>query len=126
MARKHTLPPHNMLEDADMSGNLLSDPTNVSQIDQAVVFINWSSTPVGEFFLEGAQVKPDQLRANSALPSDIVWNTLAFSDPMTTSGETSHQVVFTELPFTHLRLRYTASSGSGTVTATISGKSVGA
>ena len=125
MARKHNLPPHDMISDGDMSGNLLSDPTNVSQIDQAIIFINWTGTPDGTFTIEGAQVKSTELRANSPLPTSVVWNTLDI-DPMTTAGETNHQIVFTELPFTHLRLRYTASSGTGTGTATISGKSRGA
>lgn len=127
MARKHSLPPHNMLLDADMSGSLLSAPTNVSQIDQAIIFLNWSGGAEGEFTVEGAQVKSTELRADSPLPASIVWNTLSFgSTVLAEIGNDNHELVFTQLPFTHIRIRYTPSAGTGTLNATISGKSLGA
>lgn len=127
MSRKHSLPPHDMLLEDDMSAAVTSPPTNVSQIDQCVIIASWTGSAVGSFTVEGAQVPSTQLRANSPLPASITWTALDFGAPIEAAGvDDEHQLVLTQIPFTHIRVVFTPTSGSGSLSARISGKTVGA
>lgn len=116
-----------MLEDADMSAQIISTPTNVSQIDQALILATWTGSAVGTFEVQGAQVKATDIRANNPLPATIVWTALDFGSPLEAVGvDDQHQIVLNQTPFTHLRLVFNPSAGAGSLSATISGKAVGA
>jgi hypothetical protein len=104
-----------MLNAVDISTTQTSAPTSVINMDKAGIYFEWSGTsPVGVLTVEAR---------NS---SDGNWYTLDFGSAMNISGNTgSHQIRITELLSYEIRVKYTATSGTGTATATIVMKQVG-
>jgi hypothetical protein len=91
-----------------------STATNVTFIDNiSFVPLVASGTPSGTF---AVQVSHDNVNYQALTLSAV---------PTITSGALSNvPVTLTGLPFPWVRLAYTNSSGTGTVTATIAGKQV--
>lgn len=105
-----------MVEDGDLSGNIESAATNVSQIDDLSIVIAWNGSGLtGTFSVEARNGENDSFRE------------LDFGDTIDIDADTGdHRVVFTEVPFTEVKLKYTASAGTGTVNAYLTMKSGGA
>lgn len=122
MGRKSVLRSYKMFDAADISANATSAATDVTPVDKASIHVRWTGTsPVGTLVVQYRNNNPD-----FATPTDP-WMNLAFSAAITISGNSGeHQIVFNEMPFTDIRLVYTATSGTGVLTATLSMKSVGA
>lgn len=116
MGRKNVVKQFLMFDGADLSGNLTSDPTNVINLDIASIHIRWDgASPDGEIFVDVRNGEDDE------------WYTLSFSTTILVSGNTGdHQILFTEMPFTDIRLRYVANSGSGDLFASLTMKTTGA
>lgn len=116
MGRKHVVKTFKMVTDGNMSGVITSDPTNVLQLDQASIFLEWSGASVdGEFTVEAR---------NGA---EATWYELDFNTNILAENDTDfHQIVFREMPFTDIRLVYTPTTGTGTLNATLTMKTVGA
>lgn len=116
MSRKQLVNGFKMFDAADISASVNSSTTNVQNLDGASVFVEWSGTsPVGVLAVKGR---------NGANGS---WYEIDMGSTIDITGNTgSHQLVFLELPFTDLRLDYTRSSGTGSLTATIVAKTAGA
>lgn len=120
MSRKSVVPGYAMIESGDISGNVTSDVVSVKNLDNASIIVSWTGTsPVG--------VLAVQARNNGA--GDVnpePWYELDMGATINISGNSgNHQLVFNLLPFTDLRLVYTATSGSGTLDAVITSKVVG-
>lgn len=109
------------VDHTDMSVSQTSYVTSIKNQDKASIIVNWSGTaPVGVLTVEARNKKEN-------LGPDSGWVVLEFGSSINISGNTgSHTLIFNELQFTELRLQYTASSGSGTIGAFISTKTVGA
>lgn len=116
MSRKSVLQPFRMIDAGDISGNLTSVETSTINLDSALILITWTGTsPVGTVTVEGRNgTKSGWVTINMGASIDISGN----------SGD--HQLIFTELPFTDMRLKYAATSGSGSMIATITAKVKGA
>lgn len=115
MARKNIVPSFKMIDAGDLSGNLTSNIVNVQNMDKASVHVEWAGTaPVGTITV--------QARNGASDP----WYDLTFGAPIAVSGASGdHQIIFNELPFTDIQLLYAATSGSGSLTATVTLKQVG-
>lgn len=115
MARKNIIATYKMIDAGDMSGNIVSETVNVQNMDLAGIHVSWSgSSPVGTITVQAR---------NGAADS---WYDLTFPAPISVSGNTGdHQIVLASLPFTDIQLTYTASSGSGDLTARITAKQLG-
>jgi len=115
MARKNVVQAFKMIDSGDMSSNIESVSTNVTYLDVSSIAISWSgSSPAGTITIEARNGE-----ANA-------WTELDFGSTISVSGNSgSHRVVFTEMPFTDLRVVYTASSGTGSLDAIITSKQVG-
>lgn len=116
MSRKHVVKSHRMLDAADMSGNLTSEPTNVLQLDKASIYIAWSGSSVSGTI-------EVQARNGEKAP----WYALDFGSAISLATDSgSHVVVLNETPFSDIRIVYTRSAGTGSVDAILTMKSVGA
>lgn len=116
MARKHVLKSFKMLDAADLSTNLTSLSTNVQNLDVASILINWTgSSPSGTLTVEAKNGE------------DEGWYALDFGSTISVSGNSgNHRIVFTELPFSNIRVSYASASGTGSINAVLTAKTVGA
>jgi hypothetical protein len=105
-----------MLSNQIVSSTINSVETNVQQLDQASIDFRWSASSLVATLK--VQVKNGK-NAN--------WRDVDFGSPINISGSSgSHEVIFLAMPFTDLRLRVEVTSGSGTLDAVITAKTVGA
>jgi hypothetical protein len=112
--RKNVVKSFKMLENADLSAPLTSIVVNVINMDKASIHVAWVD-------LVGTSTMTVQVRNGE----DDSWYDLDMSSVITLSGSGgNHQLLFTELPFTDIRLQTTAAT-SGTVNCSISMKQVG-
>jgi len=119
MSRKNVVKTYKMLESEDVSVNITSSTTNVINLDKASIVLEWSGTaPVGTVTIEATNDDPDK---------SPLWRELDFGSTISISGNTgNHDLIFNELPFRAMRIQYVAGSGTGTLTATLTSKTVGA
>lgn len=114
MARKHVLKKHQVVTAGDMSSDVTSDPTNIENLDHIAYQAVWTGTPTGSVTIEGT-VDGD------------TWTTITLDTTISAAGSADDAlIVLNNLPFVSIRLKYTASSGSGTLNVNISGKTGGA
>ena len=122
MSRKNIVKSFKMIDSGDLSGDITSSTTSVINLDQASIHIAWTgSSPSGTITVEATNNDIDK---NTPTP---VWRELDFGSAITVSGNSgSHDIVFSEMPFDAIRVKYTASSSTGSVDATITAKTIGA
>jgi len=122
---KKVLFPYPMFNNVSIATNQTSEETNVAFLDFGIIDIEWTgSSPVGNINVEICKVQSDKNLLNKI----DEWETLNFSNAV--GGENipisgasgSHRIILTKLPSTKIRLKYIATSGTGTMTAYISGK----
>jgi len=110
--RKNNLATYVSLAGGDMTGNLTSASTDIRWLDNIVLYLSFTGTPTGTFTV---QVSPDN--AN--------WYDLLLTPAPVASGSASiHRIMLTQLPDPYVRTKYTATSGSGSLTVTIAGKMI--
>lgn len=114
--RKNVLAPVDLTAlctSADMSGNITSPVTNIQNLDNVSVQITFTGTPTGSFFIDGSL-------------DNINFDALTLSPAPTASGAADTILIdLNQLSFPYIRMRYVATSGTGTLTKyMISGKQV--
>lgn len=115
MSRQIVINPFQSIKDGDMSGDLLSAETSVRSVDEMGIELSFTGSPVGVFTVEGTV-------------SGNVWVTLAFQDPsgaLVTSVPTAgapHLISLIGYPYDKIRVRYTRTSGTGTLQCWVIGK----
>lgn len=116
MGRKNVLKSFPMFDAVSLGANATSSETSVINLDKASIHIVWTgSSPVGTITAQARNGESD------------AWYVLDFGAAISVSGSSGeHQLVFNELPFTDIRLLYTRTSGSGSITARLSAKVQGA
>ena len=116
MGRKNVVKSYKMFDQEDISTSATSSITSVINQDKASISVSWSGTsPVGTLTVEARNGK------------DESFYTLEFGAPIPISGNTGdHQLILSEMPFTDIRIQYTSTSGTGTMDAIITSKTVGA
>lgn len=124
MSAKTILRPYQVLSAGDMSTSITSAPTNVQMIDNAGYSLSWSGTPVGAFSFQcSADYTP------GTFPSDYpvnagTWTTMTLSANITASGSPDNAYVdLTLLSAPWIRVVYTRTSGSGSLSIWVTGKS---
>lgn len=111
-----------------MAGNITSSPTLVPTVSQIAYQFSWSGTsPVGAISLQGSN--DYKLDATGAVANAGTWTTLTFNDAGTpvqsiaVTGNTGNGVIdIASTGLYALRVVYTFTSGTGTLTATINAK----
>lgn len=124
MARKNVIISHKMLNEAALTGDSTSLPTDVVNLDRASISIAWSnSDAVGEIQFEARKIKKSQ----PEVLADTEWYTLDFGATIDISGASgTHEVIFDALDFTQLRVKYVSTSGTtGEIDAVLTAKQIG-
>ncbi len=120
MARKNSISAYPIIVEEDMSASITSLETNVRNLDNASIRIDWTGTPTGQIIIEALQEKDRDI----IQPDD--WFTLDFgSDIIIDINNTDHQLIFTSMPFDRIRLTYTPTAGSGVLNAKLTAKHIG-
>lgn len=113
--RKSQLLPYANIIAGDMSGNITSAVTNIQYEDNVAVFLSWAGTPAGTF---DVQVSPDNTASST-------WDSLPLSSVITASGSADSAVIDLSLmPFPYMRIVYTRTGSTGTLSSTITAKQV--
>lgn len=122
MSRKNVVNPHKIFDAEDISVSATSSSTNVKKMDKASIRLDWSGSSLnGEVTVQASN---DDLAPSDSAKS---WYDVDMGSTITISGVSGdHLLVFNELPFSDIRLVYTSSAGTGTLTAILSAKVVGA
>ena len=126
MARKNVTT-HVMLESGDMSSSLQSAATNVSYLDVATIRLNCTSTDaLGTVKIQAKQIDKQNMPEAVSDWFDVEGLSAISIDMTAQSPDSSHQIIFNQLPFTDIRVVYTPTSGTGTLDSVkISAKQVG-
>lgn len=111
--RKNLLPPYKIISAGDMSADITGPLTNVSTLDNLGIQLSWSGSPTGNFFID------------ATLDGGTTWTPLSLSPaPVASGGAGNWYVDLNQIAFSGVRVRYARTSGTGTLTAYISGKQV--
>lgn len=109
MALKNIIKPFHLMTDGNMSGNLTSDLVDVSYTDNIGFQLNFTGTPTGDFSVEGSIDYDDHLQTGN-------WSELTFSTtPQALGAADTHLLNLNQVPYKKLRVKYTRTSGSGTL-----------
>lgn len=116
MARKNLVPTYELQNFSDLSDNATSNSFNVQNLDNLSIHLLFSGTPTGTVVVQARN------------GSDDGWYNLTLGGGAISlvGAPGSHQILLTYLPFTDIRLIYSRSSGTGTMEARITAKTVGA
>lgn len=93
--------------------------TNVLNLDNATIHVLFSAPNSGTLIVEARNISPLQGDVSGFYP-------LNFGAPLTITSETNVQIILNSMAFTDLRIKWVPSSGSGTVSAFLNMKTVGA
>jgi hypothetical protein len=122
MSSRPQFNPYLVLEDGDMSGNLLSEVTIIQKLSLISYSIVWSGTaPVGTITVE---VSNDYTQnADGSVRNAGTWSTMPLSAPTGISGNSDAGFIdiYASAGFA-TRVRYTRASGTGTMNITAAGK----
>jgi hypothetical protein len=116
MGRKSIVKAYKVIDAGDMSATSITGTvTACTGIDNIGLLVEWSgSTPVGAITVEVQN-------------GTSGWSALDFGSPIAVSGNTGNlNININQIPFENLRVVYTKSSGTGTLTVTLAAKVVGA
>lgn len=104
----------------DLSANVTTDITNVQFLDNIGIQIAWIGTaPVGEIFV---QTSNDYIV--NLIPG--TWTDLDFGTPINITGNSGNHIInINQVPFVAIRLFYSRTSGTGTMTATAAFRQIG-
>jgi len=125
VGRKNIVRSYKMFDAVTISTTQSSTATNVLNLDNASIQVIWSGggTPVGTLTVEATNVDPDLPSFDST--ADYV--TLTLSGTIAVSGNSgNHSIILEEMPFYAIRLTYTSTSGTATMSAYLSSKTIGA
>jgi len=125
VGRKNVVRSYKMFDAVTISTTQSSTATNVLNLDNASIQVIWSGggTPVGTLTVEATNIDPDLPSFDST--TDYV--TLTLSGTISVSGNSgNHSIILEEMPFYAIRLTYTSTSGTATMSAYLSSKTIGA
>lgn len=121
MGRKHNVSIALFDAGVDMAVPQTSKEIQTTENDKASIHLKWVAGPVGTITVE---VRNGHGEGYGNAGN---WYEISFGSTVAIGASDSEmQLIFTELPFTDLRIRYTPTSGNGTLTARLNMKSQGA
>ena len=119
--QKNAILPQRIIEDGDMSGNLISDTINVQRMDRAYIQLVFTGSPVGDFFVEASADHTEdpsgkELVDGTWIPLDLDPSPYAIG----VADDIGIDLTVTAIPW--IRVRYARTSGTGTLNTHLSGK----
>lgn len=122
-ASRPIIAPYHVVVDHSMGATFTSTPTIITNLSMISYDIAWSagSTPVGVITVEVSNTYA--LNADGSVRTAGNWTTLALSSTCSVSGNTGNGAIDVDLTgFYAIRLKYTRTSGSGTMNVTLNAK----
>lgn len=108
--RKNNLNNVPLITAGDMSASITSPSVDIRWFDNLIMYISFSGTPTGTFSVE---TSGDQ----------VTWFDIGLSPaPAATGSGNTIRISMNQLPDSYIRLKYTRTSGTGTLTASLAGK----
>ena len=122
MSVKNALPPYKVLNAVDISTNQTSPVIDILNQDNVGIILSWSgASPVGTIKIQCASPLATEL---SSAAWD--WIDLDFGSVIGITGNTgTHNISINQAPFAKLRIVYTSTSGTGSLTAACTAKRMG-
>lgn len=119
MSRKHISKKFNVIESGDISAQVLGQVTECEQFDLLEYRVDWNGATVsGELFVDVA---------TEEYQKDANWYPLDFGTQLAVNVDTGdHQLLIKDITFKWIRLRYEASTGTGTLNASVKASTKGA
>ncbi len=129
MSTRTTLRPHPVITNGDMSGDIISEPTILQSLTSASYAVKWEDgiSPIGTL---AVQMSDDyELGPSGQVVNAGTWNTAPLSVdgtygtsiPVSGSADNGFIDILGTAAYA-VRLVFTATSGSGTMNAVITGK----
>lgn len=123
---KNSLKVYKLTNAADASVTIVTKATGIQYLDNVIFQANFTGTPVGTLTVE-VSLDYNQDAEGNVLATGH-WVTVQLTPgtdaSLAVSGANSYVFNITQLGAPWVRLRYTAASGTGTMTAYISAKAV--
>jgi len=121
MSSRPFLAPFQSVKDGDMSGDIVGAESIIQMIPLISYVLKWTGSPVGVFSVE---ISNDYKRgANGDVINAGTWVPVSLSVPAEAIGSSGDGCIhLTDIAAYAIRLKYTRTSGSGTLNATVSGK----
>ena len=111
--RKNVLLPYLVLNGGDMSGDITTADTTVTNTDVVGYHLTWTGTPTGVFEVQATVNGTD-------------WQALSLSPtPQATGAAGGTLISLNQIPYNKVRVFYDRTSGSGSLTVWIMTKQLG-
>lgn len=112
MASKRTLDYDKLVVDGSMAATLTSPSTNIMHTDRVGYQLSWTTADAeGTFSVEVSN-------------DEATWATLTLSTPITAASANDNAYIDCETAAKFIRFKYTRTSGTGTLQAHITSKSI--
>lgn len=122
MSRKLTLAPYKVIDAASMGASLTSTVTNIQYLDNVGVQLNFTTSDAVGTFQVQVSMDYSQDAAGNVLNAGN-WVTLTLNPSPTSASATDHIYIdINQVSAPYMRVTYTRTSGTGTLTAYITGK----
>lgn len=120
--RKNTLPAYQIITAGDMStASITSAISNIQYLDNISLQLIWTGSPVGTFAVQGSLDHSQDSLGN--VTNAGTWDGLTLNPAPAAIGSAGHILLdLNELSFPWIRVVYTKTSGTGSLTAWIGGK----
>lgn len=123
MSRKNVLPKFKNITAGDMSGNITSAVTNIQYVDNVGIELSFTGTPTGSFAVE-VSVSYEQDSQGNVINAGS-WNSLTLNPtPVASGAPGSYYISLNQIEAPWIRVKYTRTSGSGTLTSYIATKEI--
>lgn len=114
MGRKNVALPYQLLDGESMGASFTSAATNVTYTDVVGYQLTWTGTPTGTFDIE-------------ATVDGTNWEALTLSPaPQATGAAGGTLISLNQIPYAQVRLKYTRTSGTGSLSAWVMTKTLSA
>ncbi len=122
MASRPMLSPQQVIINGDMSGNVTSLVTVIQNTSKISYDISWTGAPTGTFAVQVSNTYAQNADGTVKTPGN--WNSITLSTVPAATGTPDTAAIDVETSsFYAIRLVYTFTSGTGTLQATVAGKS---
>ena len=111
MGSKRVVDYKELIVDGDMSEDITGPSTNILYTDRVGFQLSWTGTPTGSFSIEVSN-------------DEVVWVALTLSATVTAAGSADDAFIDAETAAKFIRVKYSDTSGSGTLQAHITAKSI--
>lgn len=121
MSGRPFVPQTKVITNESMGASVTSEPTILNQMSGAGYDVSWTGTPTGTFSVEISNTI--KLGNDRSIVEPGNWTAVTLSAPITASGSADNAFInLAGLQAYAVRLKYTRTSGTGTLNAVICAK----